>query len=92
MFTSINDSLLLIALAMGYLVVNFAHREEKGMQFAGYIIGFTIIFLAIGYIAMNCWMYSWSGYCPIKSKLFKKPAPYGRMMQPWLPKELPPQP
>ena len=91
MFTGINDSLLLIALAMGYLVLYFAHREEKGMQFAGYIIGFTIIILAIGYIALNCWMYSWAR-CPMKAKFYKPTAAYGKMIQPWLPKELPQNP
>ena len=91
MFTGINDSLLLIALAMGYLVLNFAHREEKWMQFTGYIIGFTVILLAAGYIALNCCMYSWGG-CPMKAKFYKPAEAHGRMMQPWLPKELPQQP
>jgi len=93
MFASINDSLLLIALAMGYIVVSFAHKEEeKGVQLAGYIIGFTVIILAAAYIVLNSWLYSWSG-CPLaKKRPCMRPGAKMMQMQPMLPKELPKAP
>ena len=38
-----NEALLLIALALGYIVLYLAKREEKGLQFLGYFLGTLVI-------------------------------------------------
>jgi len=40
------DILILIALGIGYIVLYFAKREEKAMQFLGYIIGCITILIS----------------------------------------------
>lgn len=55
-FTNINDTLLLVALGIGYIVLYFAKREEKGLQLIGYIIGWVVIILASLYILSNFWV------------------------------------
>lgn len=49
-FVKGGEALLLIALGIGYLVVYFAKREEKGLRFCGYVIGGAIITLTIIYL------------------------------------------
>ena len=49
------DTLLLISLGIGYLVLYFARREEKGPQIIGYVIGYTIIVLTLVYMLSNIW-------------------------------------
>ena len=52
-----NIALFMIALALGYLVIYFANREEKKLRVLGLVIGFTIITISavaiIGKIAMR---------------------------------------
>lgn len=56
-FPGLFEVALLIALGFGYIVLYLAKREEKRMQFLGYIIGVTIITLSliylVGYILMR---------------------------------------
>ena len=60
--TGIFDMLLLIAIGIGYIVLYFAKREEKGLQFLGYIIGALIIALATAYMLGNFLLLSKIGY------------------------------
>ena len=94
MSNCMNDTLYLIALGIGYLVLYFARREEKRMQFIGYIIGAMIIIATTAYMLLNLWLYS-QGSCPMKQQ-FHKGAMYKYMprgeMQPWLPKQIPQKP
>jgi hypothetical protein len=52
-FTGIQEALLLIGLGMGYIVLYFAKREEKGLQLLGYAIGTVIIILTLIYLFDN---------------------------------------
>ncbi|MCM8799897.1 MAG: hypothetical protein NC900_04150 [Candidatus Omnitrophica bacterium] len=47
------EALLLLALGLGYIVLYLAKREEKGLQFLGYVVGTFIILLSIFYILIN---------------------------------------
>lgn len=49
-FPGIFEALLLIALGSGYIVLYLAKREEKGLQFIGYMIGVIIIALSLIYL------------------------------------------
>ena len=55
-FSGIFDVLLLIALGVGYIVIYFAKREEKGLQFVGIVIGGVIIVLSLCYFVGNIWL------------------------------------
>jgi hypothetical protein len=72
LFASINDATLLIALGLGYVVLYLAKKEQKRMQFYGYLIGIVIIALASVYILSNLWLQS-SIYC-------SRPRPFNKMM------------
>lgn len=52
------DSLLLMALGIGYLVLYFAKREDKMMKLAGYFVGAVIILLTTVTILFNYWAQS----------------------------------
>ena len=69
---------LLIALGIGYIVLYFAKREEKDLQFLGYIIGTVVIVIAAVYLL--------SGILLQLYKVYPKSHCYGakmqRMMQP----------
>jgi hypothetical protein len=52
-FVGIADTLLLIALGVGYAVLYLTKREEKGMRLLGYTIGTLIIASAISYMFLN---------------------------------------
>lgn len=56
LFSSINDALILIALCLGYMVLYFAKREEKGLKFIGYIIGCVVIALAAISLIFGAWI------------------------------------
>jgi len=49
-FPGLFEVALLIALGFGYIVLYLAKREEKKLQFLGYIIGVTIITLSLIYL------------------------------------------
>ena len=52
-FSGIIEILLLMALGIGYIIIYFAQREEKLMQFTGYILGGVIIILAAAHLFAN---------------------------------------
>lgn len=76
----ISDSLLLIALAGGYIVLYLARREEKFLRIIGVIIGCVIIGSSLAYIFTNSWMEGkiWG----TKRCHYRKYTPSRMMMQP----------
>jgi hypothetical protein len=52
----VSDTLLLIAMGVGYAVLYLAKREEKGTRLIGYAISALIISSAIGYLFLNLLM------------------------------------
>lgn len=44
------DLLFLLSLGMGYLVLYFAKREDKGLKLVGYFLGIFILVLTIVYM------------------------------------------
>ena len=52
-FFGLSDAILLVALGIGYVVLYLAKREEKALQFTGYLIGGVIIVLSLIYILGN---------------------------------------
>ncbi len=46
-FSGMLDALMLIALAMGYVVLYLAKREDKALRTIGYIIGIFVIALSV---------------------------------------------
>lgn len=57
-FPGVFEALLLIALGFGYIVLYFAKREEKFMQFVGYIAGSAIMLLAALYLLGTIYLHS----------------------------------
>lgn len=53
MFLGASKALLLIAMGIGYIVLYLAKREEKGLQFLGYIIGIVIVILGALFIVTS---------------------------------------
>ena len=70
-FPGIFEALLLIALGLGYVVLYLAKREEKRLQFIGFIIGVLIIALSLIYLISSSLLQS---VCPFSR-------PYKSMMQ-----------
>ena len=65
---------LLVALALGYIVLYFANREEKNLRSIGFAIGTVIIALAALFIVAKAYfkMTMKKGPCPIMLK-YKPP-------------------
>lgn len=78
------EALVLIALGFGYIVLSLAKREEKGLQFTGYLIGAVIIALATVYLLGNTWVQT--QICYPKMRYYKGMMQQQRMMQPLMPK------
>jgi multisubunit Na+/H+ antiporter MnhB subunit len=55
-FPGVFEALLLISLGIGYFVLYFAKREEKLLQFVGYVAGCLIITLATIYLLGNLYL------------------------------------
>ena len=49
-FGSMTELLALLVLGIGYIVLYFAKREEKGLQLIGYAIGAGLILLSLIYL------------------------------------------
>ena len=62
-----NIALFMIALALGYLVMYFANREEKDLRTLGFVIGIVIIVISsvsiIGKIVMRAKMCQMMRHC-----------------------------
>ena len=62
-----NIALFMIALALGYLVMYFANREEKNLRTLGFVIGIAIIVISsgaiIGKIVMRAKMCQMMKHC-----------------------------
>lgn len=78
------EALLLIALGMGYLVLYLAKREDKGLQFLGYIVGVIIITLSLIYLVGNTLIQT--VYYPRVQHYYK-----GMMKQHMMPRPMMPQ-
>lgn len=78
-FPGVGEALLLIALGVGFMVLYFAKREEKGLQFTGYVIGIGIIALALFYIVGNILLQAQICYPKMR---YYKGMMQQRMMQP----------
>jgi len=85
-FSGLFELMVLIALGVGYLVIYFAKREEKELQFVGYIIGGVIIVLAGVQLISNIWFQA--KFCG-RAHAFK-----GMMQKRMMPQQMPmaPQP
>ena len=84
-FPGIFEALLLIAMGLGYVVLYLAKREEKRLQFIGYMIGVVIIALSIIYLISNSLLQS---VCPF-TRPYKGMMQQQRMMQPPMPQRPP---
>lgn len=78
-FSGVFEALILIALGFGYIVLYLAKREEKGLQFVGYVIGGVIIVLAIIYLLCNIWAQASLCYPRLR---YRKGIMQQRMIQP----------
>ncbi len=76
------EALLLIAIGIGYIVIYFAKREEKELQFIGYAVGTLIIVLSFIFLIGNLWLQS-KGCSGLG---YKKAMMKQRLMQPGIPK------
>lgn len=82
LIAGLNESLLLIALCMGYLVMYLAKREEKTLQFIGYIIGSVVIALAGICIIFSGWIQANIGYAKMRHHGPRQEMMQQRMMRP----------
>lgn len=68
-FPRVLDVLLLISLAVSYIVLCFANKEEKGLRLIGFFIGSLILALTIAYIVGNLlWQ---NKLCNAKAKYYQ---------------------
>lgn len=82
-FSGMLDALMLVALAMGYVVLYLAKREDKALRTIGYIIGIFIIALSallilvgLGFKARACGkMAGMSGMMPSRHGMMMQGAP-----------------
>lgn len=81
-FPGIFDALLLIALGVGYMVIYFAKKEEKRLQFTGYLIGGIIIALAVIYLFGAFLLQVMISFPRIQKRIIRRPI----IQQPFMPK------
>ena len=56
----VKDVALLFALGLGYMVLYFANKEQKGLRLIGYFVGSFILGLSIAYLLVG---FLWQGEC-----------------------------
>ena len=56
----VRDVALLFALGLGYMVLYFANKEQKGIRLIGYLVGSFILGLSIAYLVVG---FLWQGEC-----------------------------
>jgi len=64
------NAILMVSLGIGYLILYFAKREEKGLQALGYFLGTVIMLYSAIFILLNV-----IGITPRVSRMMMRPSP-----------------